>query len=110
MKIMCRVVFRSLKGAQAGGKRLRAAGYETNICWDVINVHTGEVYMEIFKDFPSAFIEAHKDGALCAIIDKVDEIVGPNNGNCIEAGQVDDDYVPHSEDDSEAFKFFERLI
>jgi hypothetical protein len=109
MKIMGRVVSQSMKSALVVVKHLRAAGYETYVCWNVINVHTGEVYMEFFKDFPSsAFIEAHKDGTLCAIIEKVDEIVGPS-GNCIEAGQVPDDYMPHSEDDSESFKFFERL-
>jgi hypothetical protein len=109
MKIMGRVVFQNMKGAEAAEERIRAAGYETHICWDVIDVYSSAVYMEIFKDFDSAFIDAEKDGALRSIIEKVDEIVGPNNGECIEAGQVPDDYVPHSEDDSELFKTFERL-
>jgi hypothetical protein len=112
MKIMGRVVFQNMKGAEAAEERLRAAGYEIEFCWDVIDVYSSAVFMEIFKDFPVDADEVDADGewewevVSGVVIDEVNEIVDPYHGDCSEAGPVPDDYVPHSEDEAELGAIF----
>ena len=74
MKIMGRVVFRNMKGAEAAEERLRAAGYETYICWDVIDVYSGAVYMEIFRDF--GFDDNLWEGVSGAVISRPKPLIG----------------------------------
>src|SRR5260370_38850830 len=100
IKIMARVIVQNMKGAEAADESLRAAGYETHICWDVIDVYSGVVLMEAFKDFAG---DADEDSML-SIMAEADKIVGPYCADCIEAGTVPTDYVPHSEDDGELLK------
>jgi hypothetical protein len=98
MKIMGRVVFQNMKSAEAAEECLRAAGYEIEFCWDVIDSYSGAVFMEIFRDVA---IDADRGAVSCAVMDDVQRIVDPYHGDCLEAGPVPDDYVPHSEDEAE---------
>jgi hypothetical protein len=97
IKFMGRVIARDMKRAEAAGERLRAAGYETHICWDVIDVYSGVVFMEIFKDF--TFAGDLSEDHMLPILDEINEIVRPYCADCIEASTVPHDYVPHSDEE-----------
>src|SRR2546428_10455923 len=89
MKIMGRVVFQNMRGAEAAEERLRAAGYETDICWDVLCPIDSSIWMEVFKDFA---VDANTkwEAVSGAVMDDVQRIVDSHGGDCMEAGAVPD--------------------
>jgi hypothetical protein len=96
MKIFARVCFQNMKDMEAAEESLLAAGFEVEICWDAVDVFSGAVFVELFKDFA---VDADEDFAITnAVMDAVTNIVDPYVGLCWEAGPVPDNYVPHSED------------